>query len=555
MRQGIKYSEPKSSLGQSTIRKLAWFFVLMLPILAIGQSDSKVSAKIDTVGIKIGEQIQYTITVETDSLNVVHFPEGQTFSPLETVEAIMQDTVKQQNRVVLQRIYALTQFDSGSYTIPPQRIAINEQPFFTDSFQIKVADVAVDTTKQKMFDIKPLIEVEKSYAKIWMTILWVVLALLLIGGLVYWFFLRKKPLTEEEKVALLPPYDRALMELKKLENSRYLIQDEYKKYYSELTDIVRSYLEEDVQVSALESTTSQLISKLEMLKDAGGLNLDQDTILQFRKILQTADLVKFAKSKPSTTVAEQDRKLVEQIVVKTHDALPEPTEEELMQTEEYLEALAKKKQRKKIYWAAAIFAGLIFFGGAFSVAYFGFKEVKDTVFGYPTKELLEGEWVASSYGYPPIELETPDVLVRQEMELPEEAQELIKELQTFAYGSYVGVFSVATSSVTYKEQVEPNFEAAIGSTLGSFEKLGLKNIITKQEEFETKSGVAGLKTYGTGSLKNPLNDKSKRAKYNILSFGGKGFMQQIIITWEDGDEYAEQIVDRILNSLDVKTQA
>lgn len=530
------------------------FFLIALMCSQLSFAQSRVSSEIDTTSIKIGEQIKYKITVETDSTDVVHFPEGQTFSPLESVEAIMMDTVKNKNKVTLQRIYALTQFDSGAYTIPSQRVAINEQPFFTDSFQIKVADVVVDTTKQKMFDIKPLIEVEKSNAKLWRMLLWIVLGLLIVGGLVYWFFLRKKPLTEEEKVALLPPYDRALLELKKLENSKYLIQDEYKKYYSELTDIVRSYLEEDVNVSALESTTGQLIAKLEMLKDAGGLKLEDETLTQFQNILQTADLVKFAKSKPSTSVAEQDRKLVEQIVVKTHDALPEPTEEELRQTEEYLEELAKKKQRKKIYWAAAIFTGILLFGGGLSIAYYGFKEVKDTVFGYPTKELLEGEWVSSSYGYPPIEIETPDVLIRQEAELPPEAQELIKELQTFAYGSYVGIFAVATSSVTYKEQVDPNFDMAIEGILGTFENVGVKNIITKQEEFTTKSGVQGLKTFGTGNFENPLNNKSKKAKYTILSFGGKGFMQQVIITWEDGDDYAEQIVSRILSNLDVKTQ-
>lgn len=530
------------------------FFLIVFICSQLSFAQSKVSSEIDTTSIKIGEQIKYKITVETDSTDIVYFPEGQTFSPLESVEAIMMDTVKNKNKVTLQRIYALTQFDSGAYTIPSQRVAINEQPFFTDSFQIKVADVVVDTTKQKMFDIKPLIEVEKSNAKIWRMLLWIVLGLLIVGGLVYWFFLRKKPLTEEEKVALLPPYDRALLELKKLENSKYLIQDEYKKYYSELTDIVRSYLEEDVNVSALESTTGQLIAKLEMLKDAGGLKLEDETLTQFQNILQTADLVKFAKSKPSTSVAEQDRKLVEQIVVKTHDALPEPTEEELRQTEEYLEELAKKKQRKKIYWAAAIFAGVLLLGSGLSIAYYGYKEVKDNVFGYPTKELLEGEWVSSSYGYPPIEIETPDVLIRQEVELPPEAQELIQELQTFTYGSYVGIFSVATSSVTYKEQTDPNFEAAIGSTLGTFETLGVKNIITKQEEFTTKSGVQGLKTFGTGNFENPLNNKSKKAKYTILSFGGKGFIQQVIITWEDGDDYAEQIVSRILSNLDVKTQ-
>ncbi|MER3375659.1 MAG: hypothetical protein RIM83_13555 [Allomuricauda sp.] len=542
--------------GQSAAMRIALGALLclfLLPLSTFSQDKPKVSVEVDTLSIKIGEQIHYKITVEADSTDVVHFPEGQTFSPLETVEAIIGDTLKNNDKVTLQRIYALTQFDSGAYTIPPQRIAINEQPFFTDSFNIKVADVAVDTTKQKMYDIKPLMQVEKSHAELLKTLFWILLGLIVVGGLVYWFFLRKKPLTEEEKEALLPPYDRALLELKKLENSRYLIQDEYKRYYSELTDIVRMYLEDEVHVSAMESTTGQLIAKLEMLKDAGELKIDDDTLDQFQKILETADLVKFAKSKPATSVAEQDRKLVEDIVVKTHDALPEPTEDELLLNEEYLEELAKKKQRKRIYLAAAIFAGLVVLGGAFSVAYFGFKQVKDTVFGYPTKELLEGEWVSSSYGFPPVELETPDVLIRQEVKLPPETEELIKELQSFSYGSYVGIFSVSTSSVTYKEEKDPDFNAAVGSTLSNFEKFGLKNIITKQEEFVTQSGVKGLKTYGTGTLDVP-GSESKRAKYNILSFGGKGFMQQVVITWEDGDDYAEQIVDRILNSLDVKTQ-
>ncbi|SDQ11250.1 BatD family protein [Flagellimonas zhangzhouensis] len=535
---------------------LRWgiLFLLICPLIGFAQSSPNVSVDVDTLSIKIGEQIQYAITVEADSLDVVHFPEGQTFSPLETVEAIMADTIKNNEKVILQKIYSLTQFDSGAYTIPPQRIAINEQPFFTDSFQVKVADVVVDTTKQKMYDIKPLIAVERSRAQFWLTILYIVLGLAIIGGLVYWFFLRKKPLTEEEKEALLPPYDRAILELKKLENSRYLIQDEYKQYYSELTNIVRMYLEEDVHVTAMESTTSELITKLEMLRDAGELKLEDDTLQQFQKILQTADLVKFAKSKPATSVAEQDRLLVEQIVTQTHDGLPEPTEEDLLLNEEYLEELARQKQRKRIYLAAAIFAGLIVIGSGISVAYFGFKQVKDTVFGYPTKDLLEGEWVASSYGFPPIEVETPDVLVRQEVEIPAETKELIKELQTFSYGSYVGIFSVSTSSVTYKEQNEPNFEAVIGATLTNFEQLGLKNIITKQEEFVTQSGVKGMKTFGTGSFENPASGDDKKAKYNILTFGGKGFIQQLVITWEDGDEYAEQIVDRILGSLDVKTQ-
>ena len=529
--------------------------LLLISFVSFAQAQSTVNAEIDSTSIKIGEQIKYKITVETDSLNIVYFPEDQTFSPLEMVEALKIDTSKNKDRITLQRIYALTQFDSGAYTIPPQRIAINEEPFFTDSFQIKVADIVVDTTKQKMFDIKPLIEVEKSNAKIIKIVLWVVLGLLLIGGLVYWFFLRKKPLTEEEKVALLPPFDRALLQLKELENSRYLIQDEYKKYYSELTDIVRSYLEEDVHVSALESTTDQLIEKLELLKDAGELTLQDDTIEQFKKVLRTADLVKFAKSKPPTSVAEQDRKLVEDIVVKTKEALPEPTVEDLLQNEAYLEELEKKKQRKRIYLAAAIFAGLLVLGAVSSIAYYGFSHVKDTVLGHPTKELLESEWVQSSYGFPPVGISTPKVLLRQEVKLPEELKAQISDLQAFGYRSSLGLFTVMTTSTTFAEANEPDFEKPIEQLLQSFEQQGARNIITKQEEFVTQAGVQGLKTFGSGKFNVPESSDLIKGKYAILSFGGKGFMQQIVITWLDDDKYAEQIVERVLASVDVKTQA
>ncbi len=542
------------NMGNMCYKRRHLLFVILSFAAITSHAQSKVTSAIDTTSIKIGEQIQYTITVETDSTNLVYFPEDQTFSPLEMVEALTIDTTKNKDRITLQRIYALTQFDSGQYVIPPQRIDINEKPFLTDSFKIRVTDIAVDTTKQKMFDIKPLIKVERSYANLWKTLLWVLLGLALVGFLVYWFLLRKKPLTEAEKVALLPPFERAMLQLKELENSKYLIHDEHKKYYSELTNIVRSYLEEDAHITALESTTDQLIEKLTLLKDAGELDLQEGTIDEFKKVLRTADLVKFAKSKPSTSVAEQDRSIVEQLVAKTKEALPEPTEEEMLLNEEYLEEVAKKKQRKRILIAAAVFAGIVLFGGAFSLAYFGVKKVKDTVFGYPTKELLENDWVKSSYGFPPIEIQTPEVLVRQELELPPEARELIAEMQTFSYGSYLGVFSITVNSTTYKEEKEPDFEGAIGGLIASFEANGLKNIIPKQDEFFTKSAVQGLKTYGSAQFSNPDNSLSKKVKYTILSFGGKGFLQQVIMTWEDGDEYAEQIVQRVLTTIDVKTQ-
>lgn len=525
----------------------------MGPFALFSQSPSHVKASIDTASIKIGEQINYEITVETDSTNLVYFPEDQTFSPLEMVEVLKTDTTKSKDRITLQRIYALTQFDSGAYTIPPQRIAINEQPFFTDSFHIKVANVAVDTTKQKLYDIKPLIKVDRSFASVWKWLLWILLGLAIIGGLVYWFFFRKKPLTEEEKVALLPPYDRAILQLKELENSRYLIQDEFKKYYSELTGIVRSYLEEEVQVSALESTTDQLIQRLELLKDAKALNLEEDTLLQFKKVLKTADLVKFAKSKPPIAVAEADRKSLELVVIKTKEALPEPEESNLPLDEEHIKTLEKKQRRKRIWTAAAVLAGLIVLSMSGAIAYYGFDDVKDTLLRHPTKRLLESEWIGSSYGYPPIDVETPRVLLRKELPQPSPADS-IQTAQFFNFTSEVDVFSISVSVVTYQNGKPLDFEKAVEQFLVKLEDNGAKNLIAKNEEAYTKSGIQGLKTFGSYQTKLPDSDKIVRTKYTSLLFGGNGFKQKLTISWADGDNYAEQIVQRILASVDVKTQ-
>ena len=519
-----------------------------------GQSQPEISTSVDTTSIRIGEQIRFTVRVETDSSSVVFFPEGQTFSPLETVEAFKTDTTRKADRILLEKTYALTQFDSGAYLLPTQRIEVDGKGYFTDSLLISVATVPVDTVNQKMYDIKPLIGVDRDPLSWLRTLGWILFVLLLAGIAVYWFFIRKKPLSPEEEEALLPPFERAMRELKRLETSRYLIQDEFKQYYTELTDIVRSYLEEEVHVSALESTTSELILKLELLKDAGQLRLEPDTLNQFRKILETADLVKFAKSKPEVSRAEQDRLVVESIVVKTKEAIPEPTEEELMQQAEYLAALKIQKKRKKIRLAFASLAGFLLIALISSIAYFGFTNVKDTLLGNPSKSLLEGDWVASSYGYPPVILETPEVLYRKDVNLPPEAREAVKEIDAFIYNNPDAKLSIAASSTLFnKTDAEPDFEGSIEQILKGFEEKGARNIITKQETFTTVSGVKGIKIYGRGDFPVPESSSRVDGAYTILMFGGNGFLQELVISWEEGDPYAEQIVDRILKTIEVKT--
>jgi hypothetical protein len=546
----LKIKNKKIKVGLKSLASLAF---LLFSFTVFSQT---VTSTVDSTNIKIGEQINFILNVEADTTAAVVLPSGQTFLPLEVIDEGVVDTTLQQAKYRYIKKYGLTQFDSGSYVIPRQKIIINNKEYFTDSVRVMVNNVVVDTTQQKMFDIKDLVSVQKSSLNNGMLILWVVLGLLVIGGLLYWFVLRKKPLTEDEKVALLPPFERALLELKKLENSKYLIQSEYKQYYSELTNIVRSYLEEEVHVSALESTTDQLIDKLEMLKETGNLDLEENTISQFKKVLQTADLVKFARSTPNTKVAEQDRDAIENIVVKTKEALPEPTEEELQQTQEYLEEQTRKKRKQKLMYAA-IALGVILLGGAgAAIARYGFTEVKDTVLGHPTRSLLQNDWVASEYGYPPIFIETPEVLIRNESSLDNQAMAAIKEAQQFEYAHEDGLLYVSASAITYNDaEKEFDHSDSVAAIIQQFEDNGAKNIIKKQDDFLSKSKVLGVKTYGTANFKVPDADEYRKGHYAILNFGGKGFQQQIVVTWVDNDAYAQEIADRIINSIDVKTES
>ncbi len=539
-------------------KQILWsLFFVLFSACAFAQ----VSTEVDTTKIRIGEQINYKIKVEADSSALVVFPEGQTFLPLESVEASKIDTTKKDAKFYLSKLYKLTQFDSGSYTIPRQKIIIGDQPFFTDSLRVDVNTIEVDTSKQKLYDIKPIIEVEKSGSNWWLWLLGIIASIALVAFLLYWFIWRQKPLTEEEEIALLPPYDRAKLALKKLDESQYLIRSEVKEYYSELTLAIRKYLDEKVYDRSLESTTDELISRLQLLKAGNQFNFSKETIHNLETILKRADLVKFAKSAPDTALIEMDRATIEKEIESVKAVLPEPTEEEKLLDQQYKEAQERKKKRKKVILTVAISLFLLIatFVG-FGIKY-GFNYVKDTIIGHESKELLEGEWVESAYGFPPVWIETPKVLKRIEVELPEELAEQMT-ITSFVYGTLVDIFSVSITTTTLNTapqqpqtdgEKEPTFDILEVSeeTIKGFEKEGITDITVKREQFITPNAAEGLKTFGTLTINIPNTDYKISGEYALFVFANDNVLQQVVVTWPQDDDYADEVVKRIVDSIEL----
>ncbi|CDF81098.1 conserved hypothetical protein [Formosa agariphila KMM 3901] len=524
-----------------------------------------ITSGIDSTSVKVGAQITYKIEVEVDSTKLVVFPEGQTFAPLEMIHSYPVDTTKRDAKFNLIKKYGLTQFDSGQYAIPIQKIVIGDQTFQTDSLKVEIRDIVVDSTKQGLYDVKSYIQVEKKNNNWWRLPLYILLGLIILGAILYWFLWRKKPLTEEEEIALLPPYERAKLALQKLDDSQFLAHSEIKEYYSELTLVLRKYLDEKVYDKALESTTDQLISRLQLLKEGNQIDFSKETIKNIESILKRADLVKFAKSAPDVELAALDKKTIALEIDHVKEVLPEPDEEEKLLNQQYKEEQARKKKRKKIMISIAAGLGLIalIFAG-FAMKY-GFNYTKDTILRHDTKQLLEGQWVKSSYGFPPITITTPEVLMRLESPVPDELKEKI-QVTKFGFGTMSDAFSVNVTTQKFapenpqaqqggqQPQQKPaaiDLNEASERAIQQFELNKVTDITVKRDKFTTPNGAEGLKTYGNGHIPLANSDNYIAGHYIMLHFTANNVLQEIIITWKNDDVYAEEMAERIVNSVEL----
>lgn len=514
------------------------FLIFFLPATLQAQ---EVSASVDTTTIKIGEQITYRLSVETKENDLVVFPEGQTFSPLEMIEAFAIDTNEIKDRKRLIREYALTQFDSGRYVIPGQKVLINDREFRTDSFAVVVNDVVVDTTMQKMYPIKPSVEVPPAFGfPQW---LWWLLGLILLGIVGYLLYRSRK--RRKEAARQLPPYEQALFELKQLDDSHLLEQRELKEYYSQLSAAVRRYLDGEIYDHALESTTNELIAYLEAERDRGKLKLENTTIIRLKEILERADLAKFANSRPDVLTAKEDRKSVESVIKDTKASIPEPTEEDLLRDQEYRERMDRKRKVKKIIFGVLAIVLLVSALTAYIISTRGIEYFTDTYLGNTSKEMLEGEWISSEYGTPAVSITTPDVLVRD----ISDSTGITAGRESFKYGSLESNLFLSINTRPASEDF--NLESAVEEVYSYLEANGAKNIITKQEEITTLNGAPGIKIFGTMTFqKNEKSDPIFK-EYAILNFGmGEGY-QQVVMIYNENDKYAEEIAQRIVTSVEL----
>ena len=289
------------------MKKQIFYILLFISTISFAQKPM-VKAEIDTTSIRIGEQFQLKISVD-ETQNVI-IPKIQ-LKGLEIIDSTRIDTIK--NSLI--RRYILTGFDSGAFYIPQQQIFVKNQAFLTDSLLINIATIAIDTLKVKKFPIKSIKEEPYTFDDFRIYIYLILAILAIIGFWIYWFVIRKRKETEDAPTyRTLPPFEEAILRLNELDEKLLWQNNKIKEYYSELTEIVRGYIERELKVPALEKTTDEILETLKDFNDVETIKTSKETINKLKELLQEADLVKFAKSKPLALEIEEDRKDAEDIV-------------------------------------------------------------------------------------------------------------------------------------------------------------------------------------------------------------------------------------------------
>lgn len=283
--------------------------IFLLPSFAPAQ---RAEMWLDTNTISIGEPVDLTIDlkftsdIKVDSLFWPVFGDTIT-SQIEKLNESEIDTIRNnpsnEQEFSLRQIISLTAWDSGYWAIPPVSFLVEGDTIYTKALLIHVVAPDVDV-QSEMKDIAGIYDIELTWMDLLRKYWYLLVAAILLIGVIIWFVVRRNkkgttPLTEHKPEPSIPPGEKALTLLLELRSKSFWQNGMIKEYYSELTNITRSYFEEKYGLKCMESTTAETMS---MLRNIPELN---DHLTGIKQLLLMGDMAKFAKQKPGALENER----------------------------------------------------------------------------------------------------------------------------------------------------------------------------------------------------------------------------------------------------------
>ena len=278
--------------------------------------------------LMIGDQTAMHLSVTQEANERVEMPVfGETLQDgIEIVDRSAVDTTTlPDGRLQLSQKLTLTSFKDSLFAVAPIAVVSGGDTFFTDPMALNVIQPFEVDSSLAITDIK---DIEKAPIYWWGIIRWILLALAIIGlfvGAYYgvlWY--RKHFLKEEEVIEpeLLRPADEvALEKLDEIKAQKIWKDGKVKEYQTELTDVVREYIGRRFDVQSTEKTSDETLRAMKPL-------IDKELFAKLSKMLQLADLVKFAKWHTTPDENEQALSTAYEFVNETKE-VPSTKEEEV----------------------------------------------------------------------------------------------------------------------------------------------------------------------------------------------------------------------------------
>ena len=320
------------------------YTIVLLIFLSLGTATSQnvvLNAEIDTFQMMIGEQTRIKLELSVDAGHKVMMPEldKELMSGIEILEK--KRDIKSLNgnrRNLYTDEYLITSFDSTLYNIPPFKVMVDSSEYLSNSLALAVYTMPIDTANlQNICGPKDVWDVELTWEEyrdsVHLGIILFFLALALAWVVVR--FVKNKPIIRIVKIKPKEPsHIVALNRIENIKNDDTWKDDEnVKEYYTQLTDAFREYMFSRFGFNAAEMTTNEILDYLRGIDN-------KENIAELKEILETADLVKFAKLHP--TANENSRNMqnaIEYVNVTKNieEEKQEPTEKKIVNQRSLLE--------------------------------------------------------------------------------------------------------------------------------------------------------------------------------------------------------------------------
>lgn len=277
---------------------------------ALASSVPRAKASLDSVQILMGRKATLDLEIVQTPEQTVRLPLLETGydrpyvavcgDSVEISRAVVRDTTRLGSGLIqVNWKLGVQAFDSGFYAIPGLLVVAGPDSVTSNGVNLKVVPVAAKAD-DPIADYAPIAEPDgmkwTDNLPDWLYYYWWIgLGALAMGAALGWYLWRRskgRPIVPKPSAPPVDPEVEALRRLEALKERRLWEKGMEKEYFTELTDILRRYLQRRFGINAMEMTSRQIMDRLRQNPETASKRG------MVRQILDMADFVKFAKVRP-----------------------------------------------------------------------------------------------------------------------------------------------------------------------------------------------------------------------------------------------------------------